>query len=133
MLVVAVVVLVLTATGQLRIFWGHARSDNPEDQVGVDHFNDADYVHGGDDLGHTFVLVALPKECASERYILHMYDVLVPEGRAWTAGPVAFWWKPKRVHPIPYADPKKKPHVILDVTYSAQFQSPSCGPVRVGY
>jgi len=141
--------LLLTATGHLRIFRAHLRSDNPEDQVGVDHFNDADHARGikpkpmtgsdvyfgefgGSDLGHTFVLVELPKECASEQYILHMYDVLVPEGPVWTAGPVALWWQPKRVHPIS-SDPKNKPRVTLDVTYSAQFVSPSCGPVRVGY
>jgi len=144
------VTILLAATGQARFYWIHLRSDDPLDQITVSHFNYADYARGippkpmagsdvyfghfgGNDVGHSYDLVVLPPECASEKYILHFDQVLKPEGQIWAAGPFAVWWQPSRLRPIHYIKEEDKPAVILDVTYSAQFRSPSCGPIWVHY
>ncbi len=107
-------IIALMRTGQVRIFWTHLRTDNELDQVTVDHFRNSDYVGGikpkpmapsdvyvgyfggRPDLGHQFILLSLPRECASEKYILHFDSVLLPEGYIWAAGPVQFGGTLKR-------------------------------------
>jgi hypothetical protein len=136
----SVMIAALMRTGQVRIFWTHLRTDNELDQVTVDHFRNSDYVRGikpkpmaASDvyvgyfggppvLGHKFILLSLPTECASEKYILHFDRVLVPEGHIWASGPVAIWWHPQRVRNL------RASSIISGC--GAEFNSASCGQVR---
>jgi hypothetical protein len=140
LIIASVVITALVRAGQVRIFWTHLRTDNELDQVGVDHFRYSDYVRGikpkpmepsdvyigyfggRPDLGHQFILLSLPKECASEKYILHFDDLLLPEGHIWTAGPTAIWWHPQKVR-------KLRADSIISGC-EVEFNSPSCGHVR---
>jgi hypothetical protein len=130
----------LMRTGQVRIFWTHFRTDDELDHVTVDHFRYSEYVRGikpkpmapsdvyvgyfggRPDLGHKFILLSLPTECASEKYILDFDRVLVPEGYIWAAGPVAIWWHPQKVRNLPA-------NSIIHGC-EAEFNSASCGQVR---
>jgi len=140
LIIASVVITALVRTGQVRIFWTHLRTDNELDQVTVDHFRNSDYVRGikpkpmapsdvyigyfggRPDVGHQFILLSLPRECASEKYILHFDGVLLPEGQIWTAGPVAIWWHPQKVR-------KLSADSIISGC-EAEFNSASCGQVR---
>jgi hypothetical protein len=133
-------IIALIRTGQARIFWTHLRTDDELDQVTVDHFRYSDcvrgikpkpmassdvyigYFDGRPDLGQQFILLSLPRECASEKYILHFDRLLLPEGHIWAAGPVAIWWHPQKVRNLP-AD-------AIISGCEAEFKSPSCGQVR---
>ena len=136
----SVMITALMRTGEVRIFWTHLRTDNELDHVTVDHFGDSDYVRGikpkpmapsdvyigyfggRPDLGHQFILLSLPSECASEKYILDHDGLLLPEGHIWTAGPVAIWWQPQKVR-------KLRADSIISGC-KVEFNSPSCGQVR---
>ena len=136
----SVMITALIRTGQVRIFWTHLRTDNELDQVTVDHFRNSDYVRGikpkpmapsdvyigyfdgRPDLGHQFILLSLPRECASEKYILHFDSLLLPEGYIWAAGPVAIWWHPQKVRNL-------RANSIISGC-EAEFNSASCGQVR---
>jgi hypothetical protein len=140
LIIASVVITALVRTGQVRIFWTHLRTDNELDQVTVDHFRNSDYVRGikpkplapsdvyigyfadRPDLGNQFILLSLPRECASEKYILHFDRLLLPEGHIWTAGPVAIWWHPQKVR-------KLSADSIISGC-EAEFNSASCGQVR---
>jgi hypothetical protein len=147
--IVAVVgiVLIFTSTGQLRIFWHHLRTDSEEDQFTVDHYTYADFSRGttpkpmaacdvyfgqfgGQDVGHSFTLLSLPKECASEQYLIHDNQILVPDKRIWTAGPIAIWWRPDRLHELPVTRPEQRPSFDGGPAGFVYFYSPSCGPIR---
>ena len=140
MIIASIVIVGLIRTGQARIFWSHLRTDNELDQVIVDHFRNSDYVkgikpkamapsdvyigyfEGRPDLGHQFILLSLPRECASEKYILHFDRLLLPEGHIWAAGPVAIWWHPQKVRDV------RANSIIRGC--EAEFNSASCGQVR---
>jgi len=145
---VLAVVVILTFTGHLRIFWQHARSDDEEAQIGLVHYyprapdgHDIPSIplppadvyfgqFGGKTIEHWYVLLALPKECSSARYILNRDRVLVPDGGIWTVGQFAFWWQPSKIHELPYSRPEDKPSFGGGPTYDAFFKSPSCGPIH---
>jgi hypothetical protein len=139
---------VLVKTDQVRIFRYRLCSDDEEDQLTVDHFVYSDYLRGvaprpmspsslyvaqfgGPDMKHHYDLLALPKECGSELYILHMEQVLVPEGSVWTAGPMAIWWHPRKVHQLPVQRAEEQPTFDGGPAGFAYFHSPTCGPIRV--
>lgn len=130
--------MALVRTDRVRIFSSHFRTDNELDQVTVDHFRYSDYVRGikpkpmaasdvyfgyfgGPDREQRYILLSLPRECASEKYILDFRKLLVTEGHIWAAGPLAIWWHPQKVRN--YAT------ISLPLS-SIEFNSPSCGPIR---
>jgi len=136
----SVMITGLLRTGQVRIFWTHLRTDNELDQVTVDHFTSSDYLRGikpkpmvpsdvyigyfggRPDLGHQFILLSLPRECASEKHVLHFDKLLLPEGYIWAAGPLAIWWHPQKVRNL-------GANSIISGC-KAEFNSASCGQVR---
>jgi hypothetical protein len=140
LIIASVIITALIRTGQVRIFWTHLRTNNELDQVAVDHFRYSDYLRGikpkpmapsdvyiryfdgRPDIGHEYILISLPRECGSEKYILDFDRLLLPEGRIWAAGPVAIWWHPQRVRNL-------RANSIISGC-EAEFDSAACGQVR---